>query len=258
MYYVKTSKIVSAILAALGLVITLAQLNFKVGATKTSLPFHLQRRVEPDLQVLLTKANAKIAFTSDRNGFLDVYVMNADGSNQRQLTFGTVNPADVFSRMYTSGPVWSPDGSKIAFRSDLDYHGFNLYLMNADGSRIKKITNSGIVGSATWSPDGKRLAFSTTCFNFEGNPCETDIYTVNVDGSNLTKLIGSSDAAAYSPAWSPDGTKIAFVRESYGAPFPSIYVMNVDGNGETRLTFTSASALDANPKWSPAGSKIAF
>ena len=81
---------------------------------------------------------------------------------------------------------------------------------------------------------------------------------MNVDGSNLTKLIGSSDAAAYSPAWSPDGTKIAFVRESYGAPFPSIYVMNVDGNGETRLTFTSASALDANPKWSPAGSKIAF
>src|SRR6266699_5378867 len=113
MYYVKTSKIVSAILAMLGLVITLAQLNSKVAATNTSLPFHLQRRVEPDLQVLLTKANGKIAFTSDRNGFLDVYVMNPDGSNQRQLTFGAVNPADGFSRTYTSGPVWSLDGSKI-------------------------------------------------------------------------------------------------------------------------------------------------
>ncbi|PYS35574.1 MAG: hypothetical protein DMF75_03185, partial [Acidobacteria bacterium] len=204
------------------------------------------------------KMNGKIAFMSGRNGFLDIYVMNADGSNQRQLTFGMVNPADGFSRTYTSEPLWSPDGSRIAFKSEFDFHGFNLYLMNADGTRIRKITNSGSVGFATWSPDGKRLAFSTTCFNFEGNPCETDIYTVNVDGSNLTKLIGSSDAAAYSPAWSSDGTKIAFVRESYDAPYPSIYVMNVDGSGETRLTFTSAAAFDRNPKWSPDGTKIAF
>src|SRR2546426_2635613 len=154
MYHARRTRFVSGILAVLVLAITLAQLDSNVAATNTSLPFDLQKSMQLHVQNPAMKVNGQIAFSSDRNGFLDIYVMNADGSNQRQLTFGAVNPADGFSRTYSEKPLWSPDGSKIAFKSDLDYHGLNLYLMNADGTRIRKITNSGSVCSATWAPDG--------------------------------------------------------------------------------------------------------
>src|SRR2546427_13224924 len=111
MDHARTTKIASAILAALGLVIMLAQLNSKVAARNTSLPFHLQRPAEADLQASAIRANGKIAFTSDRNGFLDIYLMNPDGSNQRQLTFGSVGPE--FRRTYTEKPASSTDGPSM-------------------------------------------------------------------------------------------------------------------------------------------------
>ena len=97
MYHAKRTRFVSGILAAFGLAITFAQLDSNVAATNTFLPFDLQRLMDLDVQTPAMKVNGKIAFSSDRDGFLDIYVMNADGSNQRQLTFGAVNPADGFA-----------------------------------------------------------------------------------------------------------------------------------------------------------------
>src|SRR5947207_14606355 len=163
------------------------------------------------LQAAATKANGKIAFTSDRNGFLDIYVMNSDGTNQRQSTFGSKNPADGSSLSYEVNPVWSPDGIKIAFIGNLDYRRFNLNVMNADGTRIIKLTDGIDVSYATWSPDGKRIAFSDSCGSIEGL-CPINIYTVNVDGTGLTNLtLNPRGAQDLEPAWSPDGTKIAFI-----------------------------------------------
>ena len=138
----------------------------------------------PGLQVSPMKANGKIAFTSDRNGFLDVYVMNPDGSNQRQLTFGAVNPADGFSRTYTSGPVWSPDGSKIAFHT---LGGtFKIWTMNSDGTNLVRLTDGDDRG-ACWSPDGTKIVFSGN--RDTGN---SEIYRMNADGSNQTRLTNNA------------------------------------------------------------------
>jgi len=118
MYYLKSSKIVSSILIALGLVITLAHLDSRVGATNRSLPFHLQARVQSEPPASAPRVNGKIAFSSSRNGYStslsDIYAMDADGSNQRQLTF-TQNLCGYFQAAYAGNPVWSPDGKKVAF-----------------------------------------------------------------------------------------------------------------------------------------------
>ncbi len=110
------------------------------------------------------KTNGKIVFDSSRNGLLDTFVMDADGSNQRQLTFGSKDPATGYRYALAASPVWSPDGAKIAFEGNPDYGQYNLWVMNGDGTRLRKIfgiplEGFGSVQHITWSPDGTRLAF---------------------------------------------------------------------------------------------------
>lgn len=207
------------------------------------------------IQGSITKTNGKIVFISNRNGFLDVYVMNADGSNQRQLTFGSINPANGFTRTRALSPVWSPDGSQIAFSGSMDYGRFNLNVINADGTRIRKLTTDMDIGNPTWSPNGQQIAFSDSCVAFDGGTCETDIYVVNVDGTNLKKLTAPNGGPDVQPSWSPDGTKIAFTRDSAGM---NIFVVNADGTGEMQLTKDTSPDWSDTPAWSPDGTKIAF
>ncbi|MDQ3954970.1 MAG: DPP IV N-terminal domain-containing protein [Actinomycetota bacterium] len=182
--------------------------------------------------------NGKIAFATSRDGHLEVYVMNADGSGQTNLTN---DPAEDFD------PAWSPDGTKIAFQSDRDGNE-EVYVMNADGSEQTNLTNNASnEGDPAWSPDGTKIAFTT--FR-DGN---LEIYVMNADGSAQTNL--TSDAAADGlPAWSPDGTKIAFTSNRGGDN--DVYVMNADGSAQTNLT--SDAAPDGATAWSPDGTKIAF
>ena len=79
------------------------------------------------IQASPIKTNGEIAFTSDRNRFEDIYVMSNDGSNQRQLTFGMINPANGYQRTHMTDPIWSPDGTKIAFLANLDYKHPHLF-----------------------------------------------------------------------------------------------------------------------------------
>ena len=192
-----------------------------------------------------TVANTpRIAFHSNRDGNWNIYVMNADGSDQTRLTD---DPAA------DSWPSWSPDGRRIAFISprddpdpDDDDRIWEIYLMNADGSGQTRLTNDSAWHSLPrWSPDGTRIAFqSRRDENWE-------IYVMNADGSGRMRLTDTSNAE---PSWSPDGRYIAFTSDRDGNT--EIYMMNADGSGQTRLTHNDAS--DRFPSWSPDGQRIAF
>ncbi len=180
----------------------------------------------------------KISFHSHRDGNREVYVMDADGSNQTRLTD---NPSS------DAGATWSPDGQKIAFVSDRDGN-FEIYTMDTDGSNQMRITeNPASDRFPSWSPDAKRLVFHSTR---DGN---RNIFSMDADGSDLIRLT-DDPAHDTSPSWSPDGKRIAFI--SHRDKNAEIYVMNADGSNQTRLTKNSAS--DFMPSWSPDGDKIIF
>jgi len=188
--------------------------------------------------VTATFVGGYIAFTSDRDGNNEIYVMKADGSEQTRLTSN--GGQDYF-------PAWSPDGTRIAFVSDRDGNN-EIYVMKADGSGQTRLSNNPALDSyPAWSPDGTGIA---SVSNRDGN---YEIYVMNADGSGQTRLTSNPASDLY-PAWSPDGTRIAFVSDRDGNR--EIYVMNADGNGLTRLTRNPAS--DLYPAWSPDGTTITF
>src|SRR5581483_3869163 len=119
----------------------------KILSVKTLL--RLTNNPADDWQPDISPDGSKIVFVSNRDGKGEIYIMDADGSNQRNLTN---NPANDDS------PAWSPDGSMIAFQSDRE-GTVCIYIMNADGSNVRRVTtNPG--ARADWSHDGKRIAFS--------------------------------------------------------------------------------------------------
>jgi Tol biopolymer transport system component len=176
-----------------------------------------------------------IVFMSDRdNDQFDLYIMETDGDNQERLTTSGVKLGNY---------SLSPDGRRIVFNLDED----NICTINDDGNWLISILSGQDAFEPAWSPDGTRIAFQLWD---EGT---SEIYVMDVDGGNLTRLTVNSYYDDY-PAWSPDGTQIAFVSSRDGNS--EIYAMNADGSDQHRLT--NNSAWDALPAWSPDGSEILF
>jgi Tol biopolymer transport system component/uncharacterized RDD family membrane protein YckC len=197
------------------------------------------------------RPGGRIAFATNRgcpdinDERLEIFVMNADGSEQTNLT--NTGAAET-------SPAWSPDGTKIAFeRSPTNFPPSEIFVMNVDGSDLENLTKSPASDMRpTWSPDRKRIAFERD--RTDAGPF--DIYVMNADGSGQRNLTRKSPGQNFSPAWSPDGTRIAYVRSAGPEVSPELYVMNADGSDQTNLTDNPAA--DDSPAWSADGRKIAF
>jgi TolB protein len=190
-------------------------------------------------------AKGKIVFYSERDGNAEIYTMNPDGSDQRRLTFNQFE--DV-------APVWSPDGSQIAFLSNRDDPNpqscfpecfYQIYISNADGSDERKLVGTEFsTHHPDWHPDGTKLSFDTE-FGLQG-----DIYTVNADGSDLQLLIEDGFWAD----WSPDRSQIVFASNQDGEL--DLYIADANGSDQRRIT--DDPEMNVFPAWSPDGEKIAY
>ena len=182
---------------------------------------------------------SQIAFTSDRDGDYEIFVMNADGTGTVQLTHNDTDD---------QGGLWSPDGTRIAFSSDRD-GDYEIFVMNPDGSGTVQLThNDALDWAPQWSPDGTRIAFSRELV--DGN---SEIFVMNADGTDPVRLTDNAHQE-WTASWSPDGTRITFDSDRDGDY--EIFVMNADGTGAVQLTHNNA--LDWAPQWSPDGTRIVF
>jgi Tol biopolymer transport system component len=176
------------------------------------------------------------------DGTSEIWRMNADGSNQVQLTVAGV--ADSY-------PAWSPDGRFIVFVSDRDGNP-ELYVMPPSGAPEVRLTNTPMVqeGNPNWSPDGTKLAFDAcmaTSFPCPGTAPNYEIFSVNLNGTGLRRLT-NAPGIDFNPAWSPDGTQIVFRSDRTG--FTHIWKMNADGTNQTQLTTVDFTG-GVDPDWQP-------
>ena len=182
-------------------------------------------------------------FTHDRP---QIYRVDDEGTNPVQLT------QDDDSRYRV--PVWSPDGSRLAFLSSIhcDFHS-EIYIMDADGTNVTQLTPPDMsVGDPAWSPDGRFIAFDSIPFDTNSDTGGA-IYIMHTDGTDLIRLAGFSVNIPYASCWSPDGKQIAFtVIHERGT---DIYVMDTDGSHTAQLT-NDASSFEL--EWSPDGWHIVF
>lgn len=224
-----------------------------------------------DTNPVLSPDGTKIAFTSDRTGDTEVFVMNSDGTG---LINVSNDPAED-----TAPITWSPDGSRICWATDRypssDW-AVNLVCARADGSGLVALTHE-VIGNEcerpAWSPDGTKIAYEKWDYD---NTFNDQIFcmTLNTGGGTVSVtsnvLISNNNNPSVwanadgPPTWNPNSTVVAWTDDRDYNNDPNwntgvaVYKGHVDGSGIVRLTNTDSTKDCGIPSWSPDGSKICY
>jgi TolB protein len=205
--------------------------------------------LEPDDLAPPLPPGAALAYVSQGpGGRFDIFYLSADAQVDSNLTLHAA---------YDAWPSWSPDGQQLAFATDRDSERADLlerttaiYLMTLGVPGLSRVTDDTAhqYAQPAWSPIGDRIAVVSN-----RDSAGLDVYLVNPDGTDLTRLTADSASSAQ-PAWAPSGLQLAFASDRTGDG--EIFVMDTMGTNVTNLT--NHAANDVEPAWSPDGSKIAF
>jgi Tol biopolymer transport system component len=198
---------------------------------------------------------------SPESNRLTFLAQNSDPTSEHHNIIGTLNLMSINGgepRVMTNNfndhgqAAWSPDGTQIAYSERFEDSHSTLWLMDVASGETRQIhvMVGANLGAHSWSPDGSTLAVRAVINNA---PKPFQFFLMNLEGTNLRQPTGEGlDTQEF--AWSPDGSRIAFVSERTG--YSEIYVVNVDGSGLTQITHDEACAV--NPSWSADGQHILF
>ncbi|MBI3466362.1 MAG: PD40 domain-containing protein [Planctomycetes bacterium] len=173
----------------------------------------------------------KLVYTSSKDGNPEIYSINVDGTDAKNLT---QNPARDAS------PSFSPDGQRIVFTSDRDGNR-DIYVMDAAGGNVSRLTSTSDAESApAWSPDGKEIAY----YLFRNG--RSELRLMGADGSNDRLLLDAGTLRfGGGLCWSPDGTRIAYVTDKDGNR--EVYVVRTDGSDPRSISQHPGN--DLAPAW---------
>jgi TolB protein len=201
-----------------------------------------------------------IVFTVNRGGESELWLMRPNGNARRRVM------QTARAQPYADGsrsPAWSPDRTQIAFVAPMangteDQRLTEISVMRADGSHIRRLTtNEAVDADPSWSPDGERIAFvRLTAPGTEA--ARGGIFVANSNGGDEVQLTHAAAPTFDSaPAWSADGSRIAFARvdiaSGFEQPRAAIYIVRADGGGLRKLADGGVE-----PDWSPDGKRIVF
>lgn len=186
--------------------------------------------------------STQIVFNSQLTGDFELYTVDADGQNRRQLTNSPGRDAMA---------DWSPDGTQIVFASERD-GDFDLYIMDVDGGNLRQLMNMPQHQvHPRWSPDGTRVAFTSTECNIEFNcdfSTKDDVYIYNIADGSVIAVAQNPNLAEFQPAWSPDGTQLVYVvTDQYTRAY--LYVVSANEGSEPKELLIGSNVREHHPDW---------